>query len=88
MDLHGAGLIVEPFLPQCTSHIAPGIIAAGVDHAYLVGAGGPRGVEARHLVRVAAVAIEVLVLGGASIKRSLPELAQVRGDVRGAVAAP
>ncbi len=65
--------------------VAPAIVAARLDSAAKVGAGGAKGVEAGQLVRLA-VAVEVLLLGAAAAQRTLPELAQVGVDVAVAVA--
>ena len=68
---------------RARGHVAPGIVAGRIDRRGAAGggAGGADGIDAAQAVGMAAVAVEILpdlaVAGG----RSLPELAQVGGDV-------
>jgi hypothetical protein len=64
---------------EAAGHVAPGIVAAGVDLARFVGARSPGRIEAGQLIKI-------LVLGTAAIERSLPELAQVGVDIGRTVA--
>ncbi len=73
-------------------HVAKAVVAADAVIGGLgavVGAGRPAGggIEPKELMRVAG-AIEVLLLRAAALQWSLPQLAQVRVDVRIAVAGP
>jgi len=71
-------------------HGAPngGCQKASVGLPCLIAAGRAQAVEAGQLVRVAAIAVEVLRVGAAGALRGLPHLAQVGVEVAGAVACP
>ncbi len=73
---------------RAAGHIAPGVVATAIDLPRLGGAGGAGAIEARQLVRLTAATVEVLLLGAAPVEWPLPQLAQVRVDVRIAVAGP
>ena len=73
--------------PLLAGHVAPGVVAAGVVDGAFTGTGGARRDlrQVAQLVRVAAVAVQVLLLGAGAVLRSLPELAQVGVGVAGGV---
>ncbi len=71
---------------RAAGHIAPGVVATAIDLSRLGGAGGAGAIEAGQLVRLTAATVEVLLLGAATVERPLPQLAQVRVDVRITVA--
>ncbi len=73
---------------EAAGDVAPGIVATGVDLSTLARARGSRGIEPIELMGVAALAVEILVLGAAPVEGSLPQLAQMRVGIRRAVAAP
>jgi hypothetical protein len=61
---------------RADGNAAPGV-AAGIALPALARAGGPRRIQTHQLVRMAAIAVEVLVLRAAAVKRTLPQLPQV-----------
>src|SRR5260370_25947642 len=69
-------------------HIAKAVVAAAVALPGLIGAGGTGVIRPGHLVWMAAVAVEMLVLGAAPGQGALPQLAQVRLDKAVTVAGP
>src|SRR5260370_4970765 len=69
-------------------HIAKAVVAAAVALSGLIGAGGTGGIQPGQLVWMAAVAVEILVLGAAPGQGALPQLAQVRVDKAVTVAGP
>src|SRR5258708_25772744 len=69
-------------------HIAKAVVAAAVALPGLIGAGGTGGIQPGQLVWMAAVAVEILVLGAAPGQGALPQLAQVRVDKAVTVAGP
>ena len=73
---------------RAAGDIAPGVVATAIDLPALGGAGGAGAIEAGQLVGLTAATVEVLLLGAAPVERPLPQLAQVRVDVRIAVAGP
>src|SRR5260370_1673196 len=89
-DVVGEG--VGCALGRAAGDVAKAIVAADAVAGGLgavVRAGGPAlgGIESDELMGVAG-AIQVLLLGAAPVERALPQLAQVRVDVRIAVAGP
>ncbi len=73
---------------RAAGHIAPGVVATAIDLPRLGGAGRAGAIEAGQLVRLTAATVEVLLLGAAPVEWPLPQLAQVRVDVRITVAGP
>jgi len=70
---------------RATRDVAEGVITARVDCAAQIAASGANRIEPGQLVRVIAIAVEILVVARA-VEWSLPELAQVRVGVAAAVA--
>ncbi len=73
---------------RAAGHIAPGVVATAIDLPALGGAGGAGPIEAGQLVGLTAATVKVLLLGAAPVEWPLPQLAQVRIDVRIAVGGP
>ena len=65
--------------------VAPAIVAGTVGRAGWIATGGTKRIEPADLVWLAAVAVEILLIGACAIERTLPQLSQVRVGIAGAI---